>query len=369
VSTEENGGAGGNVGEKGGRAGTSVSLTETRAGLAQWLQRRWPQASVQKLSSPSANGFSNETIFVEWSDGPTARRSVLRLASARPSIFPDGDIRLQHDLLDIMGDLGLRVPRAEGFEDDPRWVGAPFFLMERVDGEVPGDDPPYTRSGWLFDLEPTQRAIAHRHAADALMSVADVPVDQLRTRLAERGHHLREGLDAELDYYERYLDWASPERPQDELRSTLAWLRQGSRHHGDRLVWGDARIGNIVFGDDLDVAAILDWDMVLIGPAELDLGWWLFHQRYFSEGIKTELPAGLLTRDDMLRLWEERNGPVEDPGYWEVFGGFRLALFVLRGMSLLVDAGVLPPEKQFGDNHRVMRTLRRLRSSMTTITP
>jgi hypothetical protein len=38
-------------------------------------------------------------------------------------------------------------------------------------------------------------------------------------------------------------------------------------------------------------------------------------------------------------------------------------------MSLLVDAGVLPPEKQFGDNHRVMRTLRRLRSSMTTITP
>ena len=41
------------------------------------------------------------------------------------------------------------------------------------------------------------------------------------------------------------------------------------------LCWGDARIGNMLFHDDRSVASVLDWEMATIGPAEMDLAWYL----------------------------------------------------------------------------------------------
>jgi aminoglycoside phosphotransferase (APT) family kinase protein len=39
------------------------------------------------------------------------------------------------------------------------------------------------------------------------------------------------------------------------------------------LRWGDVRLGNIVFGDDLEPRAILDWDMAAVGVPEHDVAW------------------------------------------------------------------------------------------------
>src|SRR3546814_21009568 len=57
------------------------------------------------------------------------------------------------------------------------------------------------------------------------------------------------------------MDYLSRERPQDLPIS---------------VVWGDSNPGNMLFKDDLTVSAVLDFEAAALGPAELDLGWWLF---------------------------------------------------------------------------------------------
>ena len=48
--------------------------------------------------------------------------------------------------------------------------------------------------------------------------------------------------------------------------------------------WGDARINNQLFGADYHVAAVVDWEMVTLADPMMDLGWWLFLDRFFHEG-------------------------------------------------------------------------------------
>ena len=61
------------------------------------------------------------------------------------------------------------------------------------------------------------------------------------------------------------------------------------------LSWGDARIGNMMFGDDLAVNGVLDWEMVGLGSPDIELGWWLFILRHHTEGIGAPLPPGFPT--------------------------------------------------------------------------
>ena len=61
-------------------------------------------------------------------------------------------------------------------------------------------------------------------------------------------------------------------------RSSTRWRGVGTtrRERPDPpmvLRWGDVRLGNIVFGDDLKPRAILDWDMAAVGAPEHDVAW------------------------------------------------------------------------------------------------
>ena len=49
------------------------------------------------------------------------------------------------------------TPAVLGYEPDPDVVGAPFFVMERVDGVVPTDHPSWAAEGFIVDAEPAQR--------------------------------------------------------------------------------------------------------------------------------------------------------------------------------------------------------------------
>ncbi|HEU0171685.1 MAG TPA: phosphotransferase [Acidimicrobiales bacterium] len=49
------------------------------------------------------------------------------------------------------------------------------------------------------------------------------------------------------------------------------------------LVWGDARLSNLIYRD-FEVAAVLDWEMSGIGDPLLDLGWWLFADGALTTG-------------------------------------------------------------------------------------
>ena len=93
------------------------------------------------------------------------------------------------------------------------------------------------------------------------------------------------------------------------LVDALSWCRrhQPAANRHPALLWGDARFENAVIGDDLEILAVLDWDMTSIGAPEHDLAWFtsldLTMHRLFGERV-----GGFPDRAGTIALFEGRWG-------------------------------------------------------------
>ena len=67
--------------------------------------------------------------------------------------------------------------------------------------------------------------------------------------------------------------------------------------------------------------------MASLGQPEMDLGWWLYFDRQFSEGLGVPRPAGFGSHEDTIERYSELMGrPMRDIFFYEVFSGFRFAV-------------------------------------------
>jgi aminoglycoside phosphotransferase (APT) family kinase protein len=124
------------------------------------------------------------------------------------------------------------------------------------------------------------------------------------------------------------------------------------------LSWGDARLGNIIFADDLSAAAVLDWEMAGLASPELDLAWWLFLNRHHCEGIGMPRPAGLPTDEETVRRYEELTGRrVENLHYYLVFAGVRMASLMVRVAQLMIAEGLVPSDSGMALNNPASQLL------------
>lgn len=303
-----------------------------RAGLAAW--RGEP---VGELTRPTTGGLSSETYLFETPSGSF----VARLAPDGDGLFPVYDLSGQARIMATLGEHGIvPVPRVVAFVDDPHWLGAPFLLMERVAGRIPNDNPPFTLTGWVHDAPPEQqRALQDDFAATcARIHRADWDAVGLHD-LAPAGSPLA----AELATWSDYLDWTADGAPPAVLRDARSWCAE----HLPRdepppsLCWGDVRIPNVVFDDGLHVRAVLDWEMATIGPAELDIGWYLvIHE--MTVGGTADLP-GFRPRAEMLRRYEQQLGrALHDLAWYEAWAAFRSAAIMVRLAVMLHDLGLVP---------------------------
>lgn len=322
-----------------------------RAGLARWLSAHWPEADdlhIGPLEVNETNGFSNETVFFDVTsktNGSEATRSlVARLPPFGGGLFPVYDLETQWRIQDTVGRHGVPVARQVGFEADEEWIESPFIVMERVSGHVPGDNPLYCVSGWLFDVDPAQQRTVCECAIDALAGVHRLDWGRLDLWFAARSGGV--GLGGELAWWEDYLQWASDGSPAQPLADALAWCRD---HRPDpeppsTLLWGDARLGNVVFGSDFRPAALLDWEMASIGPPEVDLGWFTAtrtQSRMLAGGIRDPELPGFLDREATINHYEWRLGrPVQDLGWYEVFAMLRWGTCIASIHRLLRRLGV-----------------------------
>jgi aminoglycoside phosphotransferase (APT) family kinase protein len=96
----------------------------------------------------------------------------------------------------------------------------------------------------------------------------------------------------------------------------------------------------MLFGDDLSVSAVLDFEAAALGPGEVDLGWWLFMDRRRSRGL--EPLAGKPDRQECIAIYEQalcRRVVAID--YFEVMAGVRMALVIAQTVQRLCEAALL----------------------------
>ena len=211
--------------------------------------------------------------------------------------------------------------------------------MDHVEGLVPSDNIPYTMDGWVIEATPEQQERMWWSGIDALAAVhrTDWRATGLEwLSMTDRG---RPGLEQQLSYYRDFLDWATKGEKVPVIESTWQWLVEHQPAEDGEVVisWGDSRIGNIIW-DDFQAAAVVDWEMASLAQPEMDLGWWLYFDRQFSEGLGVPRPAGFGSHEDTIARYSELMGrPMRDIFYYEIFSGFRFAVVMYRLSDLVFD--------------------------------
>jgi aminoglycoside phosphotransferase (APT) family kinase protein len=332
--------------------GRQRDVEHLHAALTAWLRRTRADDDLvlAPLTTPKA-GISNETFLVEARSRAGAERLVLRIAPTDFLVFPEYDLVRQARVMQALARSPVPVPRVLRLERDARHLGAPFYVMEHVEGEVPSEVPPYHAFGLCLDATPDRRARMWWSGIAALAAIH--AVDWRARDLAFLGvpGPGSDPLDRQLAYWEAYLRWMGGP-PQPILETALAWLR-AHRYTPRRvsLCWGDSRLPNLLFRDDA-VVGVLDWEMAFLGDPEADLGWWLFMDWASSEGYGFPRLAGLPDAGETVRRYEELTGvPVERPLYQDVFAGLRFGAIMARIAGRLREIGAPAPTEDFETNN------------------
>ena len=244
------------------------------------------------------------------------------------------------------------------YEPDPAVLGAPFYVLSRVDGQVPTDMPPYHTDGWVTTVSPAERERMWWAGLGVLASVHALDVDALGLRFVDQISYGATGLAQRLSYYEHYLRWGYEGRvPVAE--EALRWLRahQPAETAEPVLLWGDARIGNIIYSGGA-VAAVLDWELATLGQPEEDLAWFLYIDRHHSEGCGVARLPGFPDAADTVARYERLTGrTMRDMAYYEILAGFKFAVVMARIGQLFIHYDLVPADNDFPYNNTASQLL------------
>ena len=311
---------------------------ELRRRLAAWVETWRPGATVHGLEVPPGNGMSSETVLFELrhpDGGP--QRCVLRLAAdpAAYAVFPVYDMSRQYRVMRLVAErTRVPVPRLLRLETDPAPLGAPGFVMERVEGRVPPDLMPYTYGdNWLYDATGAERRQLQRATVRVLARLHRITAVDGAGFLGDGGGSaLRDHVAAQFAYYQ----WVVADHPRSPLieRGFARLERLWPADEGPAVLsWGDARVGNIIY-QGFAPAAVLDWEMAAIGPRELDLGWLIFLHRFFQDLTEGSGLPGLpdfLERGQVAAQYAEASGHTpRDLDFYTPYAALRHAVVMLR---------------------------------------
>jgi aminoglycoside phosphotransferase (APT) family kinase protein len=323
-------------------SGRRMERGELVARFERWLAAKLdvPAAELVDVRSPSGAGTSSETVLAtaRWrADGHDhARDVVFRVHPDTFQLFMDPDFALQYKVIEVLHrEQRVRAPEPLYYESDPAVIGLPFYVMSQFHGRVPVSSPPYNAAGFLHDATSAERRVAWTTAFEELCRIATVPLSSMPfLGLPERG---ATGLEQQLSYWRDSMSWSCGGEPLDVLLRLADWLDANvPADCPEGFAWGDARMGNMVFGDDFRLVGVLDWEQANNAGTRQDLGWWLFFDYFFSTGIGLKRLDGLGTRDETIGMWEsivgERAG---DLTWYEVLAGFKVAILAVRTFVLL----------------------------------
>src|SRR5580658_6726878 len=282
------------------------------AGLGRWVAGHAGAVPGAALGSgpPEIAGMANETVLVDF--GPDNAGMVVRLPPVDPT-FPDYDLAPQAAVQNAVAAAGVPAPAPAVVVDDPEWIGCPFVVMPRVAGDIAGPAPVF--DPYVTEAAPELQRIMHDGLIDTVVAVHAVP-------WASAGlEHLLPpaGVHAALERWRAYVEWSSEGDPLPALLEALDWCRAHEPETGEVvLLWGDVRLGNLVFDAARSVTAVLDWDLASLGPPEMDLGWY-FGLEWMMASLFGRTVPGFPERAEALARYEQRSGrPVHDLDWHEV---------------------------------------------------
>lgn len=328
--------------------------------FGEWVAQQTDEAvEIKRVSAPEGGGLSHRTLIIDLRIGNTDERLVLRMAPTGLPLFPKYDFAQQVKLLRALRvDSTVPVVPVRYYEPSPEPIGEEFYVMDFALGQIPPDNPGYQFDGWVKDLEPTKQNELLNSSLETMARIHRVDWPARDMSFLDRPQYGDNSLDQEFGFWRDYLDWASDGSPVPAIEDAFVKCQQTrpTELADPALVWGDARWGNMVYNQQLGVQAVLDWEMAVLGPAELDLGWYFFLERTALQ-YSEQLP-GFSDRETTIKTYEGYLGrSVSDIEWYELWGGVRAGCIQIRLSRILGELGVVDDANYRGRNP-VTRALR-----------
>ncbi len=298
--------------------------------LSAWLQTQLPEANDVRIEGLDRVEFGHSAEMLAFGivTDSSRRDVVLRLRPRPPALLEPYDVKRQFDILQALDATPVRAPRALWLENSGDVVGRPFFVMERVAGDVyemqapdgPEATPDRIRRMCLSMAE--QLAAIHR---------VDLEATGLGNIDDGRGH-----LDRELDR------WATEMRrvqrgPLPALERLLAALKETKPVpcSSVTLVHGDAKPGNFAFAGD-EVSAVFDWEMTTVGDPLTDIGWM---ELLWMQPVGITSHPSAPSVEEFLAHYESVSGiRTQNRSWYRALNAYKMAVICLIG-SMLLDQG------------------------------
>ncbi|WP_031465840.1 phosphotransferase family protein [Sciscionella sediminilitoris] len=231
------------------------------AALRGYLDTARPGLFTGELSGRLiAGGRSNLTYVV--TDGQ--RELVLRRPPLSHVLATAHDMSREFRVLSALEASPVPVPHTELLCTEAEVLGAPFYLMQRVDGVAMRS---LEDAAWMSDEQARAvslrlvEVLAELHAIDpdrVGLGEFGKPDGYLRRQLDRFGKQLESSRSRELPGIEELASW---------LRANIPESRRAA------IVHGDYRLDNaLVRADPLEITAVLDWEMATLGDPLADLG-------------------------------------------------------------------------------------------------
>jgi len=321
--------------------------------LREWLPSQpnfGPEAEIVSLRT-LAGGQSSELLSLECRrrSGDAIEQFVIRLEQRGKQLFLAPDIVREYRVIDAVARYSsVPVPHLEALDSEGAVLGVPFLIMRHVDGRAPLGRPSMHIVGMLTELDPAQRQQVAFNGIDALAGIH--AIDPCHAQILSGKAGGGNGIDRHLRQLTDWYNWAVAGRAFPITDYALDYLirhRSALKNEDDVLLWGDARPGNILFGRDQSVRAVLDWEGAFIGPRSLDVGYWIMMDMFHAESIGAPRLAGWPSEAEVLaRYRASAQAELHDLDYFVVLGAFFIATTLIRAVDIAVEAGRLPAQTQ-----------------------
>ena len=299
-----------------------------------------------------SNGFSNLTYLLKIEK----KELVLRCP-------PNGAVKYGHDMnreFKVLKGLNKgfeKAPKAYLFTNDVSIIGAPFYIMEKIEGII------------LSRKEANNRDISAEEYQKIAYNWLDTFVELHDLDFKKIG---LEDLGKPNGYVERqvknwskqYLRAATEEIP--ESYKIMEWLEKNQpSKYSYSLIHNDYKYDNIVFKDNSwkEIKAILDWEMCTLGDPLMDFGtslaYWTMESDHamILDGLNfpTSKP-GNPGRMELVDMYGEKSGKtINDLVFYYVYGLFKIAVIVQQ-IYYRYDKGLTTNEK-FKDLNKMTKLL------------
>jgi aminoglycoside phosphotransferase (APT) family kinase protein len=298
-------------------------------------------------AQPIGEGRSNATFLIRRRGAEVVLRRP-----PRPPLPPSAhDVLREARLLRALEPTAARTPRVLAVCEDVAVIGAPFLIMEKVDGVAVSGEVPRaldTREHRRGIAEDLVDALVEIHAVDwrgAGLEALGRPTGYLERQLRRFTGLWEHNRTRELPAVERVGRWLADHLPEPRPAT---------------LVHGDFRLGNAMVAEDppARVTAVLDWELATIGDPLADLGYLC---ALWAEAADPPLQmldlsaatrrAGFLTRAEIAERYERRSGrTLGDVRWYETLALWKSVIYMegnyRRAVTGLTDDPFLA---SFGD--------------------